>query len=122
MKDDKSGGSGVQISSELQELNQAQAVGATKAGGDRLSYRDSGGNERNLGQQVKTVSGRTFYASNGTWIDAAVQGLAAAPVVRIAFASEKYFALLAGEPAVKAFLALGRSVRFVLGRQVIQID
>jgi Ca-activated chloride channel family protein len=121
MKNDKSGGSGVQISSELQELNQAQAVAQTKSGENRLSYLDNDAREQNLGRQVKNVAGRTFYASDGGWIDARVQGMAAAPVTRIAFASEKYFALLKNEPAIKMFLALGRSIKFVLRQQVIEI-
>ena len=121
MKDDKSGGSSVRISSELQALNQAQAVAETKSGENRLSYRDNGEREHNLGRQVKNVAGRTFYASGGAWIDAAVQELASTPVTRIAFASEKYFALLKSEPAVKSFLALGRNIKFVLKQQVIQI-
>jgi Ca-activated chloride channel family protein len=121
MKGDKSGGSGVQISSELQELNQAQAVVATKSGANRLSYRNLADREQDLGQQVKNVAGQTFYASGGVWIDARVQGMAAAPVTRIAFASEKYFALLKSEPAVKIFLALGHSIKFVSGQRVIEI-
>jgi Ca-activated chloride channel family protein len=121
MKDDKSGGSGVQISSELQELNQAQAVAATKSDENRLSYRDNRDRKQNLGRQVKNIAGRTFYASGGVWIDAGVQGLASTPVTRIAFASEKYFALLRSEPAINQFLALGRSIKFVLRQQIIQI-
>jgi Ca-activated chloride channel family protein len=121
MKDDKSGSSGVRISSELQELNQAQGVGATQSKENRLSYRGGDDSEQNLGQQVKRIAGRVFYASNGVWIDGRIQGLASLPVTRIAFASEKYFALLNKEPAVKMFLALGCRITFALGRQIIQI-
>jgi Ca-activated chloride channel family protein len=121
MKKDKEGGSGVQVSDELQKLNQAQAVSETKSGASRLSYRDREDREQNLGRQVKNVGGRTFYSSGGIWIDAAVQGLSHLPVMRVAFASEKYFELLRSEPAVKIFLALGRNIKFVLRQQVIQI-
>jgi Ca-activated chloride channel family protein len=121
MKKDKEGGSGVQVSDELQKLNQAQAVSETKSGASRLSYRDRDDREQNLGRQVKNVAGRAFYLSGGIWIDAAVQALASAPVIRIAFASEKYFELLDKETSVKMFLALGRSIRFAIGRQIIEI-
>ena len=121
MKDDKSGGSGVQISSELQKLNQAQAVAETRSGENRLSYRDHGDREQNLGRQVKNVAGRTLYFSGAMWVDASVQGLSSLPVMRIAFASEKYFELLRREPAVKTFLALGRNIKFVLRQQIIEI-
>jgi Ca-activated chloride channel family protein len=116
MKDDKSGSGGVRISSELQALNQAQAVNETRPGEDRLS--DHG---QNLGPHVKNAAGRVFYFNNGTWIDGSIQGLGPVPLKRIAFASEPYFALLRSEPGVKAFLALGRNLRFALGRQIIEI-
>lgn len=121
MKADKSGGSGVQISSELQKLNQAQAVSETKSGENRLSYRDLNDREQNLEQQVKRVGSRTFYASGGVWIDASVQGMGSSPVMRIAFASEKYFELLRKDPDVKIFLALGRNIKFVFRQQIIDI-
>ncbi|MCX6556510.1 MAG: VIT domain-containing protein [Candidatus Aminicenantes bacterium] len=116
LKDDKSGSGGVRISSELQALHQAQAVNETRPGADRLSDR-----EQNLKQQVRNAAGRVFYLNNGIWIDGSIQGLGLVPLKRIAFASEPYFALLRSEPTVKAFLALGRNLKFALGRQIIEI-
>jgi Ca-activated chloride channel homolog len=121
MKGDKSGGSGVQISGELQALNEAQAIGATRSGEGRLAYRDGNDREQNLGRQVKNVSGRAFYFSNGIWVDAGVQSMSTPTLRRIAFASAAYFALLEKEPSCKPFLALGRSLRFVLGREIVEI-
>jgi len=121
MKGDKEGGSGVQISDELQKLNQAQAVAETRPGADRLSYRDREDREQDLGRQVKIVVGRAFYLSGGIWVDASVQSLRSLPLRRIAFASAAYFALLQKEPDSRAFLALGRSLRFALAGQIIEI-
>ena len=121
LKGDKEGGSGVRISDELQALNQAQAVSETKPGADRLSYRDDADRDQNLGRQVKRVAGRTFYLNGAMWVDAAVQSLRPLPLQRIAFASAAYFAWLEKEPACKPFLALGRSLRFAWGGQVIEI-
>ena len=91
MKDDKSGSGGVRISSELQALNQAQAVTETRPGEDRPCR---SGEHEPAKRQVRSVAGRTFYLNNGTWIDASIQGLGRVPLTRIAFASEAYFALL----------------------------
>jgi Ca-activated chloride channel family protein len=121
MKGDKSGGSGVQISSELQKLNQAQTVAETESNENRLSYRDREDREQNLGQQVKNVAGRIFYFNGDMWMDARVQNMASTMITRVAFASEKYFELLRREPSVKTFLALGRNIKFVLGQHIIEI-
>ncbi|MBN2399716.1 MAG: VWA domain-containing protein [Candidatus Aminicenantes bacterium] len=121
LKRDKDGGSGVRISDELQNLNQAQAVSETMSGAHRLSYRDRNDRERNLGRQVRTVAGRTFYYSGVTWVDAGVQSLGSLPLKRIAFASDAYFDWLEKEPACKPFLALGRNLKFVWKKQLIEI-
>ncbi len=121
LKEDKEGGSGVRISDELQKLNQAQAVTETMSGAHRLSYRDSNDQERNLGRQVKTVAGRTFYFSGAMWVDSVVQSMGSLPLKRIAFASDAYFDWLEKEPACKPFLALGRSLKFVWKKQIVEI-
>jgi hypothetical protein len=121
LKKDKEGGSGVQISDEVQKLNQAQAVAETTPGANRMSYRDRDDREQTLLRLVKNIAGRTFYLNGGMWVDAAIQSLRSLPLRRIAIASEAYFALLEKEPACKPFLALGRSLRFAWGGQVIEI-
>jgi Ca-activated chloride channel family protein len=109
---DKSGLGSVRASSELQKLNQAQAVAETRSSGESM---------REMGRQVRAVQGHAYYLNRGTWIDARIQGAANLPAVRIAFASAKYFALLKRQPGLAAVLALGRSVRFVSADRVIEI-
>jgi Ca-activated chloride channel family protein len=109
---DKSGSGSVQASSELQKLNQAQTVAETRSGGSQA---------QDPGRQFKTVQGRTFYSSDGVWIDASVQEAAKLPVARIAFASDDYFALLKKQPELAQVLALGRQVRFVANGRIIEI-
>ncbi len=121
MKKDKSGGSGVRISDELQKLNQAQSVSETRSGENRLAYRDHADREQHLDRQVKVIGGRAFYYSGGMWIDAGVQSSGRLPILRIAFASEAYFAWLEKEPAAGPFLAMGRSLKFLWGQRVIEI-
>ena len=109
---DKSGQGSVRASSELQKLNQAQAVAETRSGDSRL---------QDLGRQFKTVQGKAFYSSDGVWTDARIQEATKLPVTRIAFASDDYFALLKKQPELAPVLALGRNVRFVAAGRVIEI-
>ena len=104
---DKSGPGSVRASSEIQKLNQADALIA--ADGKAV-------------QQVRTIQGRAYYqARSGTWIDARVQGNIRSPVQRIAFASSAYFSLLKQQPGLAQVLALGRNVRFIQGGQVYEV-
>ncbi|MCX6555034.1 MAG: VIT domain-containing protein [Candidatus Aminicenantes bacterium] len=109
---DKSGLGSVRASSELQKLNQAQAVAETRSGGNSM---------RELGRQVRTVQGTAFYLSNGVWVDARVQGKTKFPLTRIAFASADYFSLLKKQPGLAPILALGHRVRLVAAGRIIEI-
>ena len=109
---DKSGMGSVRASSELQKLNQAREVTAIRSGDPR---------QQDQGLECKTVRGRAFYANDGVWTDARIQTAAQLPVTRIAFASDEYFAMLKKQPELAPFLALGRHVRFVAGKRVIEI-
>jgi len=109
---DKSGFGSVRASSELQKLNQAQAVAETRSGRDSL---------RALDRQVRTVQGTAFYLNNGAWVEARVQAAGRLPVTRLAFASAEYFKLLKARPELAPILALGRNVRFVSEGRIIEI-
>ena len=109
---DKSGKGSVRASSELQKLNQAQTVSETSSGDSRQADR---------GRPFKTIRGRAFYSSHGAWTDARIQAAARLPVMRIAFASREYFALLKKQPEWAPVLALGTNVRFVADGRVIEI-
>jgi Ca-activated chloride channel family protein len=109
---DKSGIGSVRASSDLQKLNQAQAVGETRSGKEA---------EREMGRQVKVIGGTAFYFSGDIWVDARVQEAAGLPVTRIAFASSDYFALLKKRPELAPVLALGHGIRFVSAGRVIEV-
>jgi len=104
---DKSGTGSVRASLELQKLSQATAVAASRSGPE-----DS---------RVRTIRGAAFYLNNGTWVDGRIQAKDSLPVTRIAFASARYFALLDRHPELAPVLALGRSLRFVLGEAVVEV-
>jgi Ca-activated chloride channel homolog len=109
---DKSGAGSVRASSELQKLNQAQAIAETRSGTEAGP---------GMGRQVKIIRGTAFYSSGELWVDARVQEAAGLPVTRIAFASNDYFALLQKRPELAPVLALGPSIRFVSAGRVIEV-
>ncbi len=108
----KSGNDSVRASRELQKLNQAEAIADTQS---------SGGAQRQQIQQTRVIQGQAFYLSNGTWVDARVQGKKRQQALRIAFASDAYFSLLKKQPELAPVLAQGRNVRFVSKGQVIEV-
>lgn len=65
-------------------------------------------------QQNRFVAGKSFYQNGEQWVDAEAQSLKDAKVVKLQFGSADYFALLAKHPAAAQWLALGKSMQFVL--------
>jgi Ca-activated chloride channel family protein len=70
---------------------------------------------------ARVVNGKAFFQNGAQWIDAEAQQRPAAKTVRVAFASDAYFKLLAENPAAHAWLALGRNVQFTLGDTLYEI-
>lgn len=110
---EKSGRGSVVVSEEFQKLNTASNYNQMQQGSDRLAYKDSKGQIRNLTQQVKNISGRAVYQQDKFWIDSELQNQTNARKIRIQFNSEEYYKLLNKEPETTQFLALGRNVRFL---------
>lgn len=109
---DKSGRGSVVVSEEFQKLNTAANYNQMQQGSERLTYKDSKGQVRNLSQQVKNVSGRAVYQQDEFWIDSELQNQSIIKKIRIQFNSDDYFKLLNKEPDTAQFLALGQNVRF----------
>ncbi len=117
---DKSGSGSVHASSELQKLNQAQAIYDTRSGNEA---------QRQLARQTRVVQGQAFYFSNGAWVDGRIAtldnerilGKGRLPATRIAFASAEYFSLLKKRPELATILALGCNIRFVADNRLIEI-
>jgi Ca-activated chloride channel family protein len=73
-------------------------------------------------QQTKFVNGRNFFENNeNQWVDSGVQSMPNARRVRVRFNSAEYFSLAAKQPAARPWLAMGRSVQFVLDGAVYEI-
>ncbi len=120
----KSGKAGVQASKEMQEMNKAENVGATKQGEERLVYKDKSGESHNLGESISNVRGRAVYQNNNNWLDANIALKAGEnnnlKTNRVKFNSEEYFKLMQKEGA-NDFLALGRNVRFMMDNEVFEV-
>lgn len=65
-------------------------------------------------QQNRFVAGKSFYQNGEQWVDAEAQSHKDAKPVKLQFGSAEYFALLTKHPAAAQWLALGKSVQFVL--------
>ena len=72
-------------------------------------------------QQNRFVAGKSFYQNGGQWVDAEAQQLKDAKVVKLQFGSTEYFALLAKQPQAAQWLALGKSVQFVLNGTLYEV-
>jgi hypothetical protein len=72
-------------------------------------------------QQSRFIGGRTFFQNGNRWIDANVQKLAQGSKVRVQFNSTEYFNLVAREPRVRPWLALGQNVQFTLGSTIYEV-
>jgi hypothetical protein len=62
-----------------------------------------------------------MYLVGNQWIDPQVQSGTDGRPTRIRWGSPEYFQLLSQKPAAAAFLALGRNVKFMLGRELFEI-
>ncbi|MCZ2095080.1 MAG: VWA domain-containing protein [Anaerolineae bacterium] len=87
------------------------------------SSKDAGGVElpAEAGEQAIRYAGdRTFVWRDGMWIDTLYEADAMTPV-EVTFLSDEYFDLLALDPAIGEFLALGEQVLFVWAGTAYQI-
>ena len=78
---------------------------------------------RAVSQPMELAAGKNFTQNARFWVDSDVQAaeVAKAKRSRIAFNSDAYFNLLAMEPKVAQWLALGRNVQFVLNNTIYEI-
>lgn len=72
-------------------------------------------------QQNRFVAGRNWFQNGRQWIDPAVQNLASTNRTRIQFNSTEYFDLIAKNPEVAPWLALGQNVLFAWKDKVYEI-
>ena len=67
------------------------------------------------------VANKNFFNQSGNWIDAEFKEEAKLPEVKVQFASEKYFDLVAKEPELAQYLAIGEQIVVVWKNKVYRI-
>ena len=71
---------------------------------------------------LKRSGTKTFYLENGVWIDSEFREEARIAEVSIVFGSEAYFDLVAREPAIGQYLAVGEQVVLVWKGKVYRLS
>lgn len=71
---------------------------------------------------VRTVEGKTFLLKDGVWEDSAISEGAGLPKVQVRFGSEEFFDLIAKEPELSKFFALGQRVSVVFKGRLYQVN
>ncbi len=70
---------------------------------------------------IRKIGAKTFYLENGVWIDSEFKEEAKVREIKIAFASSEFFDLIAEEPALAQYFALGEQVVVVWKNSVYRI-
>ena len=76
---------------------------------------------KQLGDQTRFIGGKTFFQNASQWVDTDAQKHPNARKVTVRFGSPEYFELMKKHPQTQAWLALGRSVQFVLNGTLYDI-
>jgi hypothetical protein len=71
-------------------------------------------------ESTRVAAGRTFDSIGGVWVERGVSG--STVTRRITALSPEYFELLRRHPDLGEVLSLGDRVRFMLGREVVEIS
>lgn len=100
----KSGAGAVQMSVQQNVLksNTSVSVDVTAAAEEQVVIRNTGQNQ--------FVANKNFFNQSGVWVDSEAQSSAGRQEMLIKFASDEYFALVAREPELAPYLALGEEV------------
>ena len=68
------------------------------------------------------VGGKNFVSENGFWVDAEFKEEKKLPEISVKFASPEYFNLVAAEPALNQYFALGRRIVVVWNEKVYRVE
>jgi Ca-activated chloride channel family protein len=107
---EKSGSGSVAASKEVQSMNDAVNIAATRKGGYET------------GVQIRSVHGRAFYKNGIYWIDPEIQRKKYDGTIRMKYGTLEYFSLIRDKVHIVEFLSLGKNVRFVYERTLYEIS
>ena len=108
---------------EASALGAAQSIEALQANPAGAAAPLDDGRQKLItySQQSQFAGGKTFFRNETQWTDSEIQKHPNARHVRIQFASPEYFDLVARNPEVQPWVALGQNVQFLLGETVYEV-
>lgn len=116
---------------EMNEKNGAGAVrqsitaGAMKKGdydSAKAKESESGSLDKMIRDTVKQVADKTFYLSNGTWYDSKYDDKdTKIEKVKVKYLSDEYFALIAKQPQLAKYFAIGEKVVLCFGDKIYEV-
>ena len=87
----------------------------------RLASQPTDARKQSLSESSRFVAGKTFFFNQEKWVDSDLQKLRDSKVVRIQFGTQDYFDLLAKNPSIVKWLAMGPNVQFVLNGTAYEV-
>ena len=72
--------------------------------------------------QIRQVLGKTFYLREGVWVDSEFKADAKLPAVTLKFGGDQYFDLIAQEPKLADYFAIGQRVVVVWKGKVYRVE
>ena len=72
-------------------------------------------------QNIRTVGTKTFVLKEGVWIDTDYKEGSKLPTVEVKFGTDEFFRLIADEPKLAEFFALGQKVVVVVGNRIYKV-
>jgi Ca-activated chloride channel homolog len=118
----KSGEESVNASRSVQGLSRADNAQQARDEQDATKfYSGKGTQNQSMSSKIRNTAGQVFYNAGNFWIDPRIQNKKNPKVVRVQFASQEYFDLLAKDTSVSQYLSIGRNVRFLFKDTVYEV-
>ena len=115
------------LSGSLEDLKQVSGQGAVTTSKRRAKMKESDmvlqiDKDSDLNSALQQVAGKTFYLRDGVWIDSEFKPESKMPLTTIKFGGDEYFNLIAREPKLADFFALGQRVVVVWKENIYRIE
>jgi Ca-activated chloride channel family protein len=86
-----------------------------------MKQSDSAASPEQYMQNIRTVGSKTFTLKDGVWVDTEYKEGSKLPRVEVKFGTDEFFRLIADEPKLAEFFALGEKVIVVLGNRIYKV-
>ena len=86
-----------------------------------MKQSDSAASPEQYMQNIRTVGSKTFTLKEGVWVDTDYKNGSRLPTVEVKFRTDEFFRLIADEPKLAEFFALGEKVVVVLANRIYKV-